>query len=144
MLQNSELVNKRTLVYIEIVESLKEQDAFLFCGSLVMRFEDNLVSKEIIILVSSWYGMIVLFTSNFTVYNFILNTYGTQLNMRHKKHVCQIYLLYYGCTLFVSLPENSTTFLRELVHPSAQARRTIFKLSGGIHYVVCGRPNLQP
>ena len=72
MLQNSELVNKRTLVYIEIVDSWKEQDAFLFCGSLVMRFEDDLVSKEIIILVSSWYGMIVLFTSNFTVYNFIL------------------------------------------------------------------------
>ena len=68
MLQNSELVNKRTLVCIEIVEPLKEQDAFLFCGSLVMRFEDDLVSKEIIILVSSWYGMIVLFTSKFTVY----------------------------------------------------------------------------
>ena len=48
MLQNSELVNKRTLV-----EPLKEQDAFLFCGSLVMRFEDDSVSKEIIILGSS-------------------------------------------------------------------------------------------
>ena len=72
MLQNSELVNKQTLVCIEIVEPLKEQDAFLFCGSFVMRFEDDLVSKEIIILVSNWYGIIALFTSNNTVYYFIL------------------------------------------------------------------------
>ena len=137
MLQNSELVNKRTLVCIEIVEPLKEQDAFLFCGSLVMRFEDDLSFKgnhySRIQLV--WYDC----TLHLKIHGIYTTLYGTHLNMHRKKHVCQIHLLYYGCTLFVSLPENCTTFLRELVHPSAQARRNIFKLSGDIPYVVCGR-----
>ena len=59
LLQKSDMVrNWHLFVVSKTVEPLREQDAFLFCGSLVMRFEDDLVSKEIIILASGWfYGM---------------------------------------------------------------------------------------